>query len=761
MFKNTNILSESVQLLTLEDIFFKEKQYKIPIFQRSYDWGEKEISLLLEDFINAYKAWKDNPNSLYYLGILTVEKVFNSAPSDNSSAPSDNNSAPSDNISVHSNTNSEYYVNNSDYYFRIIDGQQRLMTTYILFCALLNLIKKELNKNNNEVLAIYNNEISLLGTENFSYEVRDEYNNFIKSVLNEKNIIDDIFIKKYLYLKNILINELKSCCDKEIFYSFIKRNIKIVQYCLPKNTKIPFYYQIQNTRTKQLEQHEFIKFKIISLKSGIYDRTLWHQINRLWTACSEMDGILSDSSGVNGNRNDYINGKIINIGSIDANLIININNNSFNFHENVKCLTNYNENEENILVTSIISFPNFLNHIIYLYFNINYRELDSVFVTKFTKNFTKNDNKLYNNFELLVDIYEFDLKHYENEYNFFQFNFVLFLFKCRLILDRFVIKRYITKNNIISDDDKDIKLFNFKKFKNEKNPPSKYNLTPRDNSIILQNIEFILRFFYASDQFVHYQKWLLYILKWIISVFNKNSNSNISLLEYYCFLQKLARYLFLSQLKVFEKQKDSNEQEDLIDVDFVSNLKPKLDDLQFDRIKDNIDLYRTHYTFNYLDYLLYYYIKCNPNSHHKFIINLDNFYFTKSRDSYEHFAPQNEKEETKLISNDYIDTFGNVCLLNSSFNTSLLNLSPDNKVNIITENSSNSNFSLKLLIMCSMLNDNTKWTDETLKQHAEEMFDVIKYDYFGKLINFKNKKKEVYNSDNINEQLPNIINNLS
>ena len=87
-------IDSEVKQLTVRE-FLSDGQYVIPIYQRNYDWGERETLQLLED-ISDYA--QKNSNQKYYIGsaVVFVRNV------------------------------------NGTTYFEMIDGQQRLTTLTIL-----------------------------------------------------------------------------------------------------------------------------------------------------------------------------------------------------------------------------------------------------------------------------------------------------------------------------------------------------------------------------------------------------------------------------------------------------------------------------------------------------------------------------------------------------------------------------------------------------------------------------------------------------
>lgn len=50
---------DNSQWLSVKDIVSKYKKFNVPSLQRTYRWGEKEITLLLNDLYEFYNANKD------------------------------------------------------------------------------------------------------------------------------------------------------------------------------------------------------------------------------------------------------------------------------------------------------------------------------------------------------------------------------------------------------------------------------------------------------------------------------------------------------------------------------------------------------------------------------------------------------------------------------------------------------------------------------------------------------------------------------
>ena len=68
---------DNFQWLSVKYIVSKYKKFNVPSLQRTYRWGEKEITLLLNDLYEFYNANKDSPNAFYPLQPLILKKNKN------------------------------------------------------------------------------------------------------------------------------------------------------------------------------------------------------------------------------------------------------------------------------------------------------------------------------------------------------------------------------------------------------------------------------------------------------------------------------------------------------------------------------------------------------------------------------------------------------------------------------------------------------------------------------------------------------------
>lgn len=121
---------DNSQWLSVKDIVSKYKKFNVPSLQRTYRWGEKEITLLLNDLYEFYNTNEDSTNDFYPLQPLILKKN-----------------------------------NQDDDTWNVLDGQQRLTT--------IKLIASFLGMDKDYCLDI-------------SYDTREKTKDFLDNISNKK-----------------------------------------------------------------------------------------------------------------------------------------------------------------------------------------------------------------------------------------------------------------------------------------------------------------------------------------------------------------------------------------------------------------------------------------------------------------------------------------------------------------------------------------------------------------------------------------------
>lgn len=132
---------DNFQWLSVKDIVSKYKKFNVPSLQRTYRWGEKEITLLLNDLYEFYNTNEDSTNDFYPLQPLILKKR-----------------------------------NQNDDTWNVLDGQQRLTT--------IKLIASFLEMDKDYCLDI-------------SYDTREKTKDFLDNISNKKE--EDVGTSMELY----------------------------------------------------------------------------------------------------------------------------------------------------------------------------------------------------------------------------------------------------------------------------------------------------------------------------------------------------------------------------------------------------------------------------------------------------------------------------------------------------------------------------------------------------------------------------------
>lgn len=361
---DANKMSEQIKSLKVKDIFnSKTDKYKIPIYQRNYAWKEPQIRQLIQDI---YDYVEIGDKRKYYIGTLVVR-------------------------SDKGNT------------FEVIDGQQRLTTLSMLVAYLKNEEKEENNyyKNLENTITFQCRKVST-----------DALNKIWESS-DVKDVADSISNAYHQILRKSFEDIVK---EKEKFKKYLLENVIIYRISVPQDTDLNHYFEIMNTRGEQLEKHEILKAKLLSVFK--YNTGTIEFYSRIWDACSDMGKYLCPKTLKTNNQENKTGNFTI------ENVIENTDDKSGNNNGQ------NNSQEDNIAedrYRSIIDFPNFL-----------------LMVLKLIDDETVLDDKKL--------LYEFDKKlkfKSANEIQLFVKEFFKKLLVTRSLFDNYVIKRDLSSGKWI------------------------------------------------------------------------------------------------------------------------------------------------------------------------------------------------------------------------------------------------------------------------------------------------------------------------
>jgi hypothetical protein len=532
-----------IEVLSISQLLSGKVPYAIPIYQRNYAWGAKEIEQLIQDIIDFAGSPGDKS---YYIGTLVVSAAHKK----------DQN------------------------YFDVIDGQQRLTTLSILTAVIRNLYPEiELNWFQSLNLKFLSREKSLLS-------LRAIYDNELETAHQELNIIAAY---------HICAKELKRRTEGigmsvQQFTDYLFHYVKVLQVPLPEGIDLNHYFEIMNSRGEQLEKHEILKAKLMNSFNDLENReALEACFDLIWEGCSDMESYIQ--SGFSVTQRDLIfaqqdwNRLVVSSfdefvekmtptltagGSADEQLISDILSSP-----QQKAKSEVSDDVPDRF-NSVINFQNFLLHVL----RVKTRDADAAL-----------DDKR------LIPIFENFLPHQAAHRLSFVKQFIFDLLKSKLLFDKYIIKREFNSNT----DRWSLKSLRWYSSGNNVNGVKYTNTFPEgqtdpfdaDNWRILM----LLSMFHVSLPSMSYKYWLNAALNYLFSQFEVESKYYISYLEYIAKSFVFDRYL--CNTGHTEKRLEYQE---IVYQDLARNSRDRsmidTGKMYYHNIENNL-------VFNFLDYLLW------------------------------------------------------------------------------------------------------------------------------------------------------------
>ncbi len=666
------------------------KTYMIPIYQRNYAWEEDEITTLIKDVYDSYTNDRSTP---YYIGTLVTYRR-------------------EDNI------------------YEVIDGQQRLTTVYIILKVLNSSeVKNRLTYSARKVSAS-------------TIERLDEYPNLGSEV--------DHGIRNGYKFAEKAINEIVDKKEHTKFIDYFLHNVHMIHYLVPKDVDLNHYFEVMNSRGEQLEKHEIVKSK---LSEHLKDKKELATFSHIWEACSKMNIYIQQAfhrNGIDVFGKDLHSFKIENFSKIplqdeseDKVTILSF------FEESTKEIEGDSAIEQNDKFQPIIDFPNLLLIVL----KLTRMKSSNFNPTKFTL-----DDK-----ELLEEFQE-ALRMVDDKATFAK-DFAFNLLKAKFLLDNYIVHHTLSDRELSGDNP-----WNLQYYSQENSRKGYKNLMSSQDG--QKELVHLLSMFEVSFTPKQRKNYLFYCLMYL---FDNIPNSDNEFGNYLTFLQRLADKYFYD---VYLNAKCLNERNQPIPNAFDNALLSD-GELQVNEIGDDDTDYRIVFekiypkgesdiplfVFNYTDYRLWKKYadtlkgnktKKRSSERNDFFESLgcsdfeldsfNNFYFSRTRKSLEHFFPQAKavddgKASDKELSISQINCFGNFAMIGAEANSSGSNWDPKTKLDHYIDGKSDpiSVASLKFKIMMQICLDNQKamsngkldringmeWNSDDMQKHQEKMVDII------------------------------------
>lgn len=657
--------------------FLSEGKYVIPIYQRNYDWGEREALQLLEDISDYAQKNKEqdkeqNKEQPYYIGSAVVFLG-----------------------TAHGET-----------YFETIDGQQRLTTLTILACLLK-----------------HQEKAGWFEKPNLSYDHRKEADEALMMLVNgqlSQHPSAQNIVSVYRLLEKHLQPMLTAKgLDSETFATYLFEKVIILRIPVPQDTQLNHYFEIMNTRGEQLEKHEVLK----ALLMGKLDREEHHLFHLIWEACSDMGAYVQMNFSVD-MRNVLFDDtwSKLRVESFDEGFFDKLykalpqkeSGNTTNVEDGAphtleSLFTDANNHESYDLPSdgnadkgkserfgSIINFPNFLLQVLKVcyhgrFFNQKYPEAVDAQI--------RLDDKA------LIPIFQAVLSSLgtEEEKTRFVKYFIVQLLLLRTLYDRYVIKREYV-NGTESWSLKTLKYDTNHKTGSYVNTFSSSNKAEdaEPESDIGKEIRLLEAMFHVSAPTQIYKHWLNAVLYHVLKAVHTTNPIEADSLRNR--LYDLARCYMLDVYLAKDGKKYSFEE-----IVYRKEGIPQnhIDDIDWGAINQGCNV--QNFIFNFYDFILW---KKELGQHEKFDFTY--------RTSVEHFYPQKPMPGYEPLSPEYLNSFGNLCLISSSMNSKFSNNMPKAKYdNFGSSKEMRSVLSLKLQEMMERVNDG-EWELEQIKAHYEK-----------------------------------------
>ena len=559
-------------------------------------------------------------------------------------------------------------VNKENDIFKIIDGQQRTTALNLIALAL----KHEFG-------------FDRLKAVNLTFPARKKSNdNIQKLFINEKISEDDEneLTRGYRHAKDALKKVLgERQLEPQPFVDYLFNKVIIFRSILPKDLDLNLYFERFNSRGEQLEAHEILKAQMMA-KFGI-DQEMAQKFARIWDACAEFDKPVASQFKMRRKRADNFQERERIFGWHFSNYSFHNIYDDIDFYQNerrklsdilgIKVNEKITESEKDFGdYTQVIDFPTFLLHVL------------AIWEGKDTSEVQLDDKKLLTLFDI------------KNKNKTWVINFSEFLLRMKHIFDNFIVRN----SNMDSSSRNKDEWFLQKGTYYEYQPNGK----AKEHYIVEER--FTKNTFSDSEM----NKNIILLQSMFAVTFTANRDSR--------WLYESLRFLF-NHIEELDQPEFGSYFKDFLEIMAVRYAEGRLF-TEEDMIKKYGDI--PVYAFNFVDYILW---KNREELGRKYKgIKFDQFKFAYRR-SIEHWFPQhpNNDERVEKMDDQFLHSFGNLCIVTDSQNSKFGNLVPSAKYKqwegIFDRQS------LKLQIMAS-ITEETKWESDQIKGLEKEILPMVK-----------------------------------
>ena len=558
-------------------------------------------------------------------------------------------------------------VNEENDLFKIIDGQQRTTALNLIALAL----KHEFG-------------FDRLKAVNLTFPARKKSNdNIQKLFINEKISEDDEneLTRGYRHAKDALKKVLgERQLEPQPFVDYLFNKVIIFRSILPKDLDLNLYFERFNSRGEQLEAHEILKAQMMA-KFGI-DQEMAQKFARIWDACAEFDKPVASQFKMRRKRADNFQERERIFGWHFSNYSFHNIYDDIDFYQNerrklsdilgIKVNEKITESEKDFGdYTQVIDFPTFLLHVL------------AIWEGKDTSEVQLDDKKLLTLFDI------------KNKNQTWVIKFSEFLLRMKHIFDNFIVRNSNMDSSSRNKDEWFLQKGTYYEYQPNGKAKEHYIVEERftkntfSDSEINKNIILLQSMFAVTFTANRDSRWLYEVLQFLFEHIEELNDQEFAI-RFKDFLEKMAvRY---AEGRLFTEE----------------NIIKKYGDISV-------------YAFNFIDYILW---KNREELGREYKgVKFDHFKFAYRR-SIEHWFPQhpNSDERVEKMDDQFLHSFGNLCIITDSQNSKFGNLVPSAKYKqwegIFDRQS------LKLQIMAN-ITEKTRWESYQIKGLEKEILPMI------------------------------------
>ena len=559
-------------------------------------------------------------------------------------------------------------VNEENGLFKIIDGQQR--TTALNLIALV--LKNEFDFNKLEAV-------------NLTFPARRKSNENIQKLFIKEKISEDDeneLTRGYGHAKDALKKVLgERQLESQSFVDYLFNKVIIFRSILPKDLDLNLYFERFNSRGEQLEAHEILKAQMMA-KFG-EDQEKAQKFARIWDACAEFDKPVASQFKMRRKRADSFQERERIFGWHFSNYSFHNIYDDIDFYQNerrkLSDILGKKINEKNIEVekdfgeyTQVIDFPTFLLHVL------------SIWEGTDTSEVQLDDKKLLTLFDI------------KNKNQTWVIKFSEFLLRMKHIFDNFIVRNSNMDSSSRNKDEWFLQKGTYYEYQPNGKAKEHYIVEERftkntfSDSEINKNIILLQSMFAVTFTANRDSRWLYEVLQFLFEHIEELNDQEFAI-RFKDFLEKMAvRY---AEGRLFTEE----------------NIIKKYGDISV-------------YAFNFIDYILW---KNREELGREYKgVKFDHFKFAYRR-SIEHWFPQhpNSDERVEKMDDQFLHSFGNLCIITDSQNSKFGNLVPSAKYKqwegIFDRQS------LKLQIMAN-ITEKTRWESYQIKGLEKEILPMVK-----------------------------------